>query len=141
MTPYASLPKLGAEFDDFLFAPVGDMNGMTVSVLSALARLGVDPWQEAAALARLPGASAIERLTKLFAGLPDAIKANPDPRAIATRLIPLLTRRGGSPTAPPETTPMAGPKKTGLPTGMVVVLIGVFLVALMLVAQWLLSGP
>jgi hypothetical protein len=139
MTPYASLPKLGAEFDDFLYAPVGDMNGMTVSVLSALARAGVDPWQEAAALARLPGASAIERLTSLLAALPDAIAANPG--TIAARLIPLLSRRTGRATAPPETTPMAGPKKTRLPNLTVMVLMGIILVALMLAAQWLLSGP
>ena len=42
----------GSEFNDFLFAPIGeDKNGMLVSVLSGLARSDVDPWQEAAKLA------------------------------------------------------------------------------------------
>lgn len=60
----ASMPQLGSEFDAFLFAPVGDdENGMALSVLSALARLSVDPWLEAASLAQLPEHSAIERLT------------------------------------------------------------------------------
>jgi hypothetical protein len=41
--------QLGPEFENFLFAPIGeDSNGMVLSVLSALARLDIDPWQEAA---------------------------------------------------------------------------------------------
>jgi hypothetical protein len=51
-----SVFTLGSEFDNFLLAPIGDdNNGMLLSVLSALARLDVDPWEEAAVLARLPG--------------------------------------------------------------------------------------
>jgi hypothetical protein len=46
---------LDSEFNDFLFAPIGEEgNEMLLSVLSALARLGVDPWQEAARLSQLP---------------------------------------------------------------------------------------
>jgi hypothetical protein len=38
----------GSEYDDFLFASMGeDRNGLPLSVLSALARLDVDPWEEA----------------------------------------------------------------------------------------------
>ena len=52
MTATASVSRLGSEFDDFLYAPIGeDRNGMLLSVLSALARLDIDPWQEAAKLA------------------------------------------------------------------------------------------
>jgi hypothetical protein len=44
-----------SEFDDFLYAPIVEGgNGMVLSVLSALARVNVDPWDEAARLARLP---------------------------------------------------------------------------------------
>jgi hypothetical protein len=40
----ASISQLGSKFDAFLFAPVGnDKNEMVLSVLSALARLNVDP--------------------------------------------------------------------------------------------------
>jgi len=43
---------IGPEFDEFLCAPIGaDRNGTGLSVLSALARLNVDPWQEATSLA------------------------------------------------------------------------------------------
>jgi len=70
-----SLP--GAEFNDFLFAPIGeDSNGMLVSVLSGLARLDVDSWQEAEKLAQLPGEIATQRLASLIGSYPD-----PPPRS------------------------------------------------------------
>ena len=52
-----ALPQLGQDpkYEPFLYAPVGDdRRGATVTVLSMLARLGVDPWGEAAGLASLP---------------------------------------------------------------------------------------
>ena len=65
MTRAAAIALPGAEFNDFLFAPIGeDRNGMLVSVLSGLARLDVDPWQEAADLAQLPGETATQRLER-----------------------------------------------------------------------------
>jgi hypothetical protein len=138
MTPAVSIPQLGSEFDDFLFAPVGDdANGMTVSVLSALARLDVDPRQEAANLARLPGGPAIERLTLLLAALPGRISANPG--TIATRLIPLLRRPAGAATASRETRPNAS-TTTKFPTVARLVLINVLFVALVLAAQWMVTG-
>ncbi len=69
-----------------------DRNGMLLSVLSALARLDIDPWQEAAKLAGLLGATATQRLASLIAELPDAPASHPDPATIATRLIALLPR-------------------------------------------------
>jgi hypothetical protein len=98
MTYCATVSHLGSEFDDFLFAPIGeDTNGMLLSVLSALARLDIDPWQEAAKLAGLPGETATQRLASLIAELPDEPAARPDPATIAARLIALLPRRA-SPT-------------------------------------------
>jgi hypothetical protein len=70
MTYSASVSRLGSEFDDFLFAPIGeDRNGLLLRVLSALARLEIDPWQEVAELAGLPGATATQRLASLIAEL------------------------------------------------------------------------
>ena len=81
----------GSEFNDFLFAPIGeDRNGMLVSVLSGLARSDVDPWQEAAKLAQLPGEAATRELAALIGALPDRAASHPDARTIATRLIALL---------------------------------------------------
>jgi hypothetical protein len=81
-----------SEFDSFLFAPIGEeRNGMALSVLSALARLDVDPWHEAASLRRSSPHAATERLTSLLSSLPNA---QPLPPAAATiaRLIGLLPR-------------------------------------------------
>lgn len=66
---------------------------MLLSVLSALARLDVDPWQEAATLAGLPVPTAIERLASLITTLPHESSGNPDCGTIAARLIALLPRR------------------------------------------------
>ena len=61
----ASTPYLGSQFDDFLFAPIGEEeNGMLLSVVSALARLDLDPWQEAASLTGLPVGTATQRLAR-----------------------------------------------------------------------------
>src|SRR5271165_2834745 len=56
-------------FDQLLQTePPWDRNGTGLSVLSALARVNVDPWQEAASLARMPRAAAVMRLTGVLKG-------------------------------------------------------------------------
>src|ERR1700733_8256760 len=91
MARCTSLSPLGSEFDEFLFASIGkDQNGMLLSVISALARLDVDPWQEAGELARLPREAAIERLASCIAALPGGLSAPPAPGTIAAGLIALL---------------------------------------------------
>jgi len=94
MTPTASIHPLGTEFNDFLFALVGeDRNGMPLSVVSVLARMDLDPWMEAASLADLPAETAARKLAAWLDALSDpALKpASPDTRA--DRLIALLPRR------------------------------------------------
>jgi hypothetical protein len=94
MTHSVSLSPLGSEFNDFLFAPIGqDRNDVPLSVLSALARLDIDPWQEASRLAQLPGETAAQRLTSLIGSLPAGSSLYFDPATIAARLIKLLPRR------------------------------------------------
>jgi hypothetical protein len=91
VTKRAALAARNPQFDKFLFAPVGeDWKGAHVSVLSAFARLGVEPWQEAQELARLPADSARERLDALFARLPGVPALIINHRAIAEHLIALL---------------------------------------------------
>jgi hypothetical protein len=86
-----SLTALTSEFDDFLFAPIGEgRNDVPLSVLSALARLGIDPWEEAAELARVSREIATQRLASLIAALPDGPSAHLDSGRIAARLISLL---------------------------------------------------
>ena len=104
MTPTASIPPLGSEFNDFLFALVGeDRNGMPLSVVSVLARMDLDPWLEAANLADLPAETAARKLAGWLDALSDpALKpASPDTRAI--RLIALLPRRA-NPNSPSPVT-------------------------------------
>jgi hypothetical protein len=94
MTPTASIHPLGTEFNDFLFALVGeDRNGMPLSVVSVLARMDLDPWVEAANLTDLPAETAARKLAAWLDALSDpALKpASPDTRAV--RLIALLPRR------------------------------------------------
>jgi len=70
---------------------------MLLSVLSALARLDVDPWQEAAELARLPRENATQRLASLIASaLPDKPSMRLDPGSISARLIELLPSGAGA---------------------------------------------
>jgi hypothetical protein len=64
----ASRIKLGrdAAFEAFLGTAVGeDGKGTNVTVLSMLARLGVDPWEEASELAAMPDGLARKRLEVL----------------------------------------------------------------------------
>jgi hypothetical protein len=103
------IPVPGSEFNNFLFASIGeDRNGMLVSVLSGLARSDVDPWQEAAKLAQLPGETATRELAALIGALPDRASAYPDPRTIAARLIALLPRSPGFNDSPQQTLRSAG---------------------------------
>ena len=101
MTNLAS--ALGSEFDAFLFAPIGwDKNEMALSVVSALARLDVDPWTEAAKLARLPKPAAASRLAGLLADLPGGPPAHFDPSKGAARLVALLPRAAVSESLAPR---------------------------------------
>jgi hypothetical protein len=89
------LPR--SEFDAFLFARVDEeTNGMTLNVLSMLARAGVDPWRQAAELTLMPNGIAVEKLASLIGELPAGVDEHRDAGTIARRLISLLPRRTGS---------------------------------------------
>src|ERR1700688_1326508 len=92
-----------SEVNAFLFAPIGEEgNGMPLSVLSALARLGMDPWQEAARLAKSPKELAAVTLASLIGRLPPGRWGPSDTRKIAARLVELLPR--GASAAPSDST-------------------------------------
>jgi hypothetical protein len=93
MTHAALSPLIGPEFDQFLGASIGeDRNGTGLSVLSALARLDVDPWKEAASLARMPREAAAVRLTELIEALPLAPPSAIPSRMSAASLVALLPK-------------------------------------------------
>jgi transposase len=57
-----------------LFADIGvERSGMPLSVISALARQGLNPWHEAGRLAKLPGTTATDELARLIATI-DAVR-------------------------------------------------------------------
>lgn len=82
-----------SELNDFLFARLGvDESGMVVTVASAIARSGEDPWQEAERIAGLSHGAAIHALMPIAAQFSET--ANPDHIRTATaRLVQLLPRR------------------------------------------------
>lgn len=85
-----------SRYNDFLFATVAierhaaDTDGNALTVLSALTRLQVDPWQEAARLANLPPDAASRALAATFARLPELNWKADDAAAAARRLVALL---------------------------------------------------
>lgn len=75
----------------FLYADVGaETNGSTLTILSILARLGKDPWMEAARWATLPKAIVIETLAQSIAEMPLTPAALAGAQENAVRLVQLL---------------------------------------------------
>ncbi|MDQ2762302.1 MAG: hypothetical protein M3Y22_02050 [Pseudomonadota bacterium] len=75
----------------FLFSDVGmEPNGTSLTILSLLARLGKDPWDEAAAWARQPKDAAIRLLTDSISRMPPSQQAFDDAQLTASRLVNLL---------------------------------------------------
>jgi len=103
---------------------------MLLSVLSALARLGVDPWQEAAKLARLPLETAARQLTALIAALPAEPSRPLDPATIAVRLIALLPR-SASPPSLPRAVARAAPRGVAATTNSKTIVFMVFIACLL----------
>jgi hypothetical protein len=91
-------PGLGVTFNPFLFASVSDDPEVPLSVASALARLDLDPWQEAEELSHLQEEAAAQRLAALLAKSPGA---SADPRILVTQLVALLPRPPKTVTAAP----------------------------------------
>ena len=88
-----------SEFNEFLFAFVGEeKSGQQLTVLSALARLGLDPWGEAARLSKLPKKAATSALAAAIGALPEGDWKVSERQSIAVRLVSCLPRRG-SPSA------------------------------------------
>jgi hypothetical protein len=78
---------------DFLSAPVWmEENGTPLSVLSALARLDLDPWAEGARLALLSKDAATSRLATILRQLPEKQSGTTDTDRIADRLVALLPK-------------------------------------------------
>jgi hypothetical protein len=83
-----------ADFERFVYADVAiEPNGMELSVLSALSRRGLDPWQEAQRLAQLPRLAAADGLAQILRAVPAVQSLRLDVKVIAERLVALLPVR------------------------------------------------
>jgi hypothetical protein len=122
-----AFPPLGSEFEPFLYAVVCDeANGAPLTMVSAIARSGADPWQEAARIAKLPKSRAFEALGRLI-----PVHSEAESEAIAKRLFALLP-------APHRTMnfPLAGSpvKSAGKSMNPLVPIIGALMLGLALVS-------
>src|SRR5688500_10632342 len=84
-----------SDLSEFLSALLWEeRNGAPLSVLSALARLDMDPWAEAARLAALPKGGAALTLAAILGRLPGQHPGTSDTVMIAERLVDLLPEGG-----------------------------------------------
>jgi hypothetical protein len=91
MTLPANFSLLHSELNDFLFAELGEEeNGSPLSVLSALTRLGVDPWAEGARLSKLSKDAAARSLVTMIEMFPPEKRSFSEVMALAEKLARLL---------------------------------------------------
>ena len=131
MTTSASVTYLTRQFDDFLFARIDEGSSTTpLSVLSMLARLDIDPWDEAAKLARLPRAAAARRLVDFIAATPGAPSAYLNAKTVSDRLLILLP----SPVLPKQEQATRALKKVPFiwPAVIVVIILAISLIVMRL---------
>ncbi|KNG91957.1 hypothetical protein [Pseudaestuariivita atlantica] len=84
----------GSDYDAFLFAELGeDRTGAAVTVLSALARLDLEPWTEARELSRLGPEDAQVRLTTHFEAITDIPALALACESRAAKLVLMLPKR------------------------------------------------
>jgi len=89
--PPGAFARKNSGLDAFLYADIGaELNGLPLTILSVLARLGEDPWTQAASWAALPTAAAIEALSQSIGQMPLAPGTLAGRRDIAARLVQLL---------------------------------------------------
>jgi hypothetical protein len=87
-----------SNLNPFLFADVGtETNGSALTILSVLARLGQDPWAEAARWTALPKAAAIDCLASSINKMPLDPLSLSERTATAAQLILLLPAQTQAP--------------------------------------------
>jgi hypothetical protein len=119
----------------FLFSDVGvEGNGTGLTILSLLARLGKDPWDEAAVWASKPKDAAIGLLTDSISQMPPNQQAFDDAHLTASRLVNLLP-------APQASSGAAAirPALAAIPKGSLWVLL--YLSLFLLLNVWMTANP
>jgi hypothetical protein len=127
-----------SEYNGFLFATVGEeKSGLPLTVLTALTRLGFDPWQEAARLSDLPKEAAARSFAMTIAMLPEGDWKALESEAIAARLVNWLPGRSARAIPLVEAAPITGKKI--MPTFATVLSWGVLAAALFFLGLHLLG--
>jgi hypothetical protein len=118
-----------SEYNAFLFASVGEEKiGLPLTVLTALTRLDIDPWREAARLSDLSRETAARALAAVIARLPEGNWKASDSPEIAARLVCCLPERSVPAVPSPEAErPKAEKTKSGVAIGLVWVVLAVTL--------------
>ena len=119
-----------SQYNDFLFAPIGEEKTGTLTVLSALTRLGLDPWQEAARLADMPRPAAIRSFAITISDLPQGNWTASDTTTMATRLLGWLPAGSAPPVPTLKGAPLHGSRRRFEPAPWMVVALGALLVVL-----------
>lgn len=129
---------LHSELNDFLFAQIGaEESGAPLTVLSALTRLGTDPWAEGARLSDLPKGAAARALVPAIAMFPTAGRSAAEVTKLAERLAALLPQR--APRLAPHPAAGGGRLRIGVP-GLWLLALGLLLLLLTMGVHGLLSG-
>lgn len=105
-------------YNAFLFATIGEEQiGGPLTVLTALTRLGYDPWSEAARLSDLPRETAARAFAVTIAMLPEGDWKSSEVEAVATRLVNWLPVRSSQAILPVGAQPIKDKKmKSGFAT-------------------------
>lgn len=128
---------LRKDFDEFLFAPVGqDFDGSPLTLATGLARLGFDPWEEAAELAKMAQEPAMQRLASRLEAMPNRTASVEDTVNATIRLFALL-HRSVPQKAPLRVPPPSTPARPSQPVNVAVYWLAGLV--FMLIAQWALS--
>ncbi len=98
MTSTDAFALTNSDLNAFLYADVGtELNGSVLTMLSVLARLGQDPWAEAARLTTLPKAAATDHVARSIREMPLEPRTLAETNATASRLLQLLPVQAQSP--------------------------------------------
>jgi hypothetical protein len=122
----------GPDLDRFLYSFVGvDRSGSKVTVVSTLARLGLDPWKESSDLAAASEGAGTKRLSKLLSEFRDVPLLMGDHEATARSLISLLPKRAVRDDPSDGTEGSSGTGATLYPSIVAIILIFILFVKLL----------
>jgi len=88
-----AFPPLSPEYDAFLYAVIcNEKNGMHLTMASAIARSGADPWREAARISKLQKEAAFGVLAQLISSHECAEQKSANDQMTLDRLFSLLPK-------------------------------------------------